>query len=213
MNSSATISQRFVHATAAFVSAWRSAGGDTPGTALGATIATRRHCESASPRLPSLRSRATGVPASAHRVRGLADVVSGIPTSGCQVIVGAELQVRDFAAFMIREGYCGRFTDDVWLKSYRWWAAEGAIVTVPDLIFLRHFARHPHVQRKRDRIKDRVTGKVVKLPSGTPVRRTFYTLFESPRLALPFGGRAPKVARGAAESATRVPSQQRRLAA
>lgn len=126
-------------------------------------------------------STAGGSMVAAQRVhgRGPAPAESTVAVK-TRIIVGAPFQVDDFVGAMIREGWSGRFSHDAWLAAYRDWADRASIVVVADKDFLKHFSRHAQVTKSRERVKDR-TGKVVRLETGTPMRREYYTLHEEPQ--------------------------------
>lgn len=63
-----------------------------------------------------------------------------------------------------------------WVAAYMRWASSLAIEPLPSSIFLNSFAKTPGVKKKIARQKDPKTGRVMKLPSGSPVRGYFYIL-------------------------------------
>jgi hypothetical protein len=102
--------------------------------------------------------------------------------------VNAPDQIREFVAYMVENGYArplagasetqGRYAHDVWWRTYLQWTDDRSIGPLPQNIFLGAFKSHPNVKRWRPRKKSTVDGSVEKLPSGTPVRHTFYTLWD-----------------------------------
>lgn len=64
-----------------------------------------------------------------------------------------------------------------WLKVYHAWAESRALKTIPEWQFLGLLAEQAGVEKSRDRLKD-AAGRVIKTPTGSPVRSYFYTVFE-----------------------------------
>jgi hypothetical protein len=115
-----------------------------------------------------------------------------------RVYVGPEFQIDDFVQAMINYCGCEKWRDAAILEVYRAWARDGQIGNpVHDVQVLTLLAKHPNVRRTRERIKDPRTGRVMKLPSGTPVRASFYELVETPAAA----SRQKAVASSAASAA------------
>ena len=104
-------------------------------------------------------------------------------------------QVRELVGWMAHWEYFGTFSHVETLKFYHAWAREGRVVTLPDHAILRLLAEHPAVRRRRDRVKDPVTGRVRKNASGTPERETTYT-FARVAVAAPGGVAASDVVAG-----------------
>ena len=142
----------------------------------------------ASPGAPSPRGAmpATMVGDRAHQGPGA--LVAGPKT---RVWYGAEYQVNDFVSVTIASGGCDRWRDQSILRAYHAWARDGHIDIVADAVFLAKLARHPHVKRTRDRLKND-KGRVIYLPSGTPMRGVFYTISERPYAVVPDGVAMPK---------------------
>ncbi|MDQ8700587.1 hypothetical protein [Hyphomicrobium sp. LHD-15] len=78
-----------------------------------------------------------------------------------------------------------RFRDKQLVGNYRTWAVRLGIVPLPESILLRMIARHPQVKKSRERVKDKLTGRVLHLPSGTPQRETIYTISPPRKSAKP----------------------------
>lgn len=137
-----------------------------------------------------------GASDSAARSRPDAPLVPDVrPQAGPpSVHMSDKTQVRELVGWMLHWEYTGTFSHAETLKFYRAWAREARVVTIPDAALLTLLAAHPAVKRRRDRIKDPVTGRVRKLPSGTPERETTYT-FARVAVAAPGGVAASDVGR------------------
>lgn len=108
--------------------------------------------------------------------------------STAHVLMSAQTQVAEFIE-AVRANELGKNpesgvwecqrTDKGWVSAYHAWARKRGIVAVHADIFLREFARSAGVIKlPRKRLKDPATGNVIKLPSGSPARATYYVLRE-----------------------------------
>lgn len=69
-----------------------------------------------------------------------------------------------------------RFRHKQAVANYRLWAERHCVEPLTELVFLSTLAKHPQVKKSRDRVKDLQTGRVVMLPSGSPMRETHYVI-------------------------------------
>lgn len=102
--------------------------------------------------------------------------------------------VSEFIAWVITDedgnAQTVRFRHKQLLANYRTWAHRSSVQPLPELRLLALLGRNPAIKRTRERVKEKATGRVVRLPSGTPVRESYYTLAPS-RHASRLPGKAP----------------------
>lgn len=155
----------------------------------------------------SPRYSAAGVQVPGRGAHGRSTLVSDEKPQQFRQFIGAKFQVDEFVASLIREGYCDCWRDRAIVQAYLAWTRDRSIEPVPKTIVLNLLAEHPNVERSRKRLKHPKTGRVLKLPSGTPERGTFYTVHERAYATVPIGVGLPKkkgVRKGPGESRAKV---------
>jgi hypothetical protein len=93
----------------------------------------------------------------------------------------------EFVRWMRDHGFVGRYAAAEILDYYAWFAIDFRAFPLPQSLLLAALNGHGGVRKKRDRIKDPKTGRVLKLASGSPERTTYYTIGEAPAEHLPAG--------------------------
>jgi hypothetical protein len=95
-----------------------------------------------------------------------------------RVIVSTNDQIRDFLVFELAHAAGRGVKRDYrdWYESYLKWADIHSIEQMPQCVFLRLLSKASGVEKKIARLKDPLTGRVVKNDAGTPVRVYSYIL-------------------------------------
>jgi len=115
-----------------------------------------------------------------------------------RVQMAPQQQLAEYIAFVRRDELgldtaSGRYrctrSGAGWVTAYRRWAAARDLVAIPELTLLRGLsdlatrADASGVSKSRDRLRDPMTGAVLRNAHGTPVRGNYYPVFEAPAVA------------------------------
>lgn len=121
------------------------------------------------------------------------------PAQRGMAILPADEHVDRFIAWAITDEdgitHRVRFRHKQTAANYRMWAERHCVHPLAELVFLSALAKHPQVKKTRDRVKDPQTGRVVILPSGSPMREMQYIITPSRAEAKRRAPSAPDVAR------------------